>query len=69
MLNGPVCIVFLSEVKINLVSFFEPALFHLPVCLHGIVLNYIIKYKDNITFCLPSYGIFMHKKFELFGPL
>jgi hypothetical protein len=27
---------------------------HFPICLHGTVLNYIIKYRDNFTFILST---------------
>jgi hypothetical protein len=30
--------------------------FYSPICLHGVVVNYISKYRDNFTFVLSPYS-------------
>jgi hypothetical protein len=34
---------------------------HSPICIHGIVLNYVINYKDNFTFYLNHKGLKSNK--------
>jgi hypothetical protein len=38
--------------------------FHSPLCLHSIVLNNIIKYRDNFTFTMVDSGIAFVKTFS-----